>query len=89
MSYSRTQVFSRQCERGFTVCSRCDDPPNAVEVVISWTQVRIQDLSKGGGGSRDFADIAQWSRGGGKNLGLKMGGQGGVPGPRAPRPPPP
>ena len=48
-------------------------------------QVRIQDLCKGGGPSRDFADIAQRSRGGGKNLGLKMGGQGGA---RAPGPPP-
>ena len=48
-------------------------------------QVRIQDLCKGGGGSRDFADIAQRSHGGGKNLGLKMGGEGA----RAPRASPP
>ena len=42
-------------------------------------QVRIQDLCKGGGGhKRDFADIAQWSRGSGKNLGLKIEGQGGL-----------
>ena len=47
--------------------------------------MRIQDLCKGGG-SRDFADIAQWSHGGGKNLGLKTGGSGG-PGPQAPPPP--
>ena len=40
-----------------------------------------------GGGSRDFADIAQRSRGSGKNLGLKMGVQGG--GGRTPSPPPP
>ena len=46
--------------------------------------VRIQDLCKGGP-SRDFADIAQQSRIGGKNLGLKMGGRGG-PGPRDPAP---
>ena len=43
------------------------------------TQVRIQDLCKGGP-KRDFADIAQRSRGGGKNLDLKIGSQGG-PGP--------
>ena len=36
-----------------------------------------------GGGSRDFVDIAQRSHGGGKNLGLKMGGWGGAA-PRAP-----
>ena len=35
-----------------------------------------------GGGKQDFADIAQRSCGGGKNLGLKIGGQGGGgPGP--------
>ena len=40
-------------------------------------QVRIQDLCKGGGGgSRDFADIAQRSCGDSKNLGIKMGGRG-------------
>ena len=37
-------------------------------------KVRIQDLCKGP--KRDFADIAQRSRGGGKNLGLKTGGRG-------------
>ena len=37
-----------------------------------------------GGPSRDFADIAQQSCGSGKNLGLKMGGEGGGPGPQAP-----
>ena len=34
------------------------------------------------GGKQDFADIAQWSRGSGKNLGLKIGGSvggGGAP----------
>ena len=44
-------------------------------------QVQIQDLCKGG--SRDFAAITQQSRGGSKNLGLKMGGRGAGP------PPPP
>ena len=38
-----------------------------------------------GGPCRDFADIAQRNHDGGKNLGLKMGGQGGEA--RAPRPP--
>ena len=56
-----------------------------MKVFVSWlgmlNQVRIQDLCRGGG-SQDFADIAQWSRGSGKNLGLKMGDQGGG---RAPR----
>ena len=33
---------------------------------------------------QDFADIAQWSRGGGKNLGLEIGGRGGA----GPQPPP-
>ena len=40
-------------------------------------QVRIQDLCKGGGGKRDFANIVQRSRGGGKNLDLKIRSQGG------------
>ena len=47
-------------------------------------QVRIQDLCKGGGPSRDFADIVQRSCGGGKKLGLKMGGAEGDP--KAPPP---
>ena len=34
-----------------------------------------------------FADIAQQSRGSGKNLGLKIGGRGGGEGCWAPRPP--
>ena len=44
----------------------------------------MQDLCRGGG-SQDFADIAQRSRGGGKYLGLKLGGRGAGP----PAPPPP
>ena len=39
--------------------------------------MRIQDLCKGGGPKRDFADIVQQSCGSGKNLGLKIGGSGG------------
>ena len=38
------------------------------------------------GPKRDFADIAQWNRSGGKILGLKIGGRGRG---AAPRPPPP
>ena len=38
---------------------------------------RIQDLCEGG--KRYFADVAQRSRGGGKNLGLKIGGEGANP----------
>ena len=45
--------------------------------------VRIQDLCRGP--KRDFTDVAQWRSGGGKKLGLKIGGRGGgVPGPPAP-----
>ena len=43
-----------------------------IEELPKKSQVRIHDLCKGGP-SRDFADIAQRSRGSGKNLGLKMG----------------
>ena len=44
--------------------------------------MRIQDLCRGGG-ERDIADTVQRSRGGGKNLGLRIGGQrsGVAPGP--------
>ena len=56
---------------------------SGVNEPLEWmSRCGIQDLCKGGP-SRDFADIAQRSRGGSKNLGPKMGGRGGG-GARAP-----
>ena len=46
-------------------------------VYLKFSQIKNCTLVRMGH-KRDFADIVKWSCGGGKNLGLKIGGVGGV-----------
>ena len=70
---------------GFLSAANPGFHPGRTLMFVRLLQVRIQDLCRGGL-KRDFADIVQRSRGGGKNLGLKIRGRGG-PAPQTPPPP--